>query len=45
MPAKRSYPRTQNTLLTALFGGDLFFCYCGLTLGYLLRFNSAAPAV
>ena len=40
MPAKRSYPRTQNYLLTALFTGDLFFCYCGLTLGYLLRVKS-----
>ena len=40
MPAMRSYPRTQNYLLTVLYGGDLFFCYCGLTLGYLLRVKS-----
>lgn len=40
MPAKRSYPRTQNYLLTVLYAGDLFFCYCGLTLGYLLRVKS-----
>ena len=37
MAAKRTFPRTQNYLLTLLFAGDIFFCYGGLTLGYLLR--------
>ncbi len=40
MANKRSYPRTQNTLLLALFLGDLLFAYVGLTLGYLLRVKS-----
>ena len=35
--SKRSFTRTQNYLLGSLFAGDAFVCYCGLTLGYLLR--------
>ncbi|MBC8009324.1 MAG: sugar transferase [Burkholderiales bacterium] len=37
MRTKRTFPRTQNYLLTLVFLGDALFCYCGLTLGYLLR--------
>ena len=37
MSSKRTVPRSQNLLLTFLFLGDCFFCYAGITLGYLLR--------
>lgn len=37
MHAKRTYPRTQNYLLSLIIAGDVLFCYSGLTLGYLLR--------
>jgi hypothetical protein len=37
MRTKRTYPRTQNYLLTLSFLGDAFCCYFGLVLGYLLR--------
>lgn len=40
MRTKRTFPRTQNYLLTIVFIGDAFFCYCGLTLAYLLRVKS-----
>lgn len=40
MPAKRSYPRSQNLLLTLQMLGDLLFSYLGLCVGYWLRFNT-----
>ena len=40
MPAKRSYPRSQNLLLTLQFLGDLLFSYLGLCVGYWLRFHT-----
>ncbi len=41
MRSKRTFPRTQNYLITLLFLGDLFFCYCGLTAGYILRVKTS----
>ncbi len=40
MPVKRSYPRSQNFLLTIQFSGDVVFSYLGLCIGYWLRFNT-----
>ena len=40
MKEKHTKRNRQNLLLTLLFLGDLFFCYCGLTLGYLIRFKT-----
>jgi exopolysaccharide biosynthesis polyprenyl glycosylphosphotransferase len=40
MRTKRTFPRTQNYLLTLVFLGDVFFSYCGLTLAYVLRVKS-----
>lgn len=40
MPAKRSYPRSQNLLLTLQLLGDLLFSYIGLCAGYWLRFHT-----
>ncbi len=40
MASKRTYPRTQNLLLTVLFAGDVAFTYVGLTIGYLARVKS-----
>lgn len=40
MASKRTYPRTQNLLVSVLFLGDIGFAYLGLTLGYALRVKS-----
>jgi exopolysaccharide biosynthesis polyprenyl glycosylphosphotransferase len=40
MASKRSYPRTQNLLVSVLFLGDVAFAYFGLTVGYVLRVKS-----
>lgn len=40
MPAKRSYPRSQNLLLTLQFLGDILFSYFGMCAGYAVRFLS-----
>jgi len=40
MSAKRSYPRSQNLLLTLQFLGDILICYLGLCAGYWLRFHT-----
>jgi exopolysaccharide biosynthesis polyprenyl glycosylphosphotransferase len=40
MPAKRSYPKSQNLLLTLQLFGDMLFSYWGLCVGYWLRFNT-----
>jgi FlaA1/EpsC-like NDP-sugar epimerase len=40
MFAKRSYPRSQNLLLTLQLLGDLLFSYLGLCVGYAIRFNT-----
>lgn len=40
MPAKRSFPRSQNLLLTLQLLGDLIFSYLGLCAGYWLRFHT-----
>ena len=40
MASKRTYPRTQNLLVSILFLGDIGFAYLGLTIGYVLRVKS-----
>lgn len=40
MVSKHSHSRLQSLLLTLLFFSDLFFCYVGLTAGYLVRFKT-----
>jgi exopolysaccharide biosynthesis polyprenyl glycosylphosphotransferase len=40
MPAKRTYPRTQQVLLFLQFGGDVVVSLLGLCLGYWVRFHS-----
>lgn len=45
MAAKRTYPRTQNYLLSLVLLGDVLFCYVGLTVAYLLRVKSPLRGV
>jgi len=40
MAAKRTFPRTQKILLALQVAGDLLFVYCGLCLGYFIRFHT-----
>jgi len=40
MRSKRTYPQTQNFLLSVVFLGDALVSYLGLTLGYLIRVKS-----
>jgi exopolysaccharide biosynthesis polyprenyl glycosylphosphotransferase len=40
MPEKYKKRQLQSLLITLIFLGDIFFCFCGLTLGYLLRFKT-----
>ncbi|HVZ63800.1 MAG TPA: sugar transferase [Lacunisphaera sp.] len=40
MPAKRSYPRSQNLLLLLQISGDLLCTYLGMCAGYYLRFET-----
>ena len=40
MKIKKANRNRQNFLITLLFFGDIFFCYSGLTLGYLVRFKT-----
>jgi exopolysaccharide biosynthesis polyprenyl glycosylphosphotransferase len=40
MKEKHVKRNRQNLLITLLFLGDIFFCYSGLTLGYLVRFKT-----
>ncbi len=40
MASKRTFPRTQNLLVSILFLGDIAFAYAGLTVGYVLRVKS-----
>ena len=40
MSVKRSFPRTQNLLLSVQFAGDVAVCFSGLSLGFFLRFHS-----
>lgn len=38
MAAKRTFPRTQNFLLSVQLAGDLVACFLGVNLGYWVRF-------
>jgi exopolysaccharide biosynthesis polyprenyl glycosylphosphotransferase len=40
MTEKHAKGQLQSLLITLVFVGDVFFCFCGLTLGYLIRFKT-----
>lgn len=41
LSGKRTFPRTQNSLLTILFLGDCSFSFLALVAAYYLRFNTS----
>ena len=45
MRVKRSFPRTQNFLLTGLLAGDALFAFLGMSAGYWLRFHTPLRSV
>jgi len=45
MPVKRTYPRTQNTLLFIQFIGDAVMSIAGLLAGFWLRFNGPLSGI
>jgi exopolysaccharide biosynthesis polyprenyl glycosylphosphotransferase len=45
MRVKRSFPRTQNSLLYGLIIGDAVFAFLGLSAGYWLRFETPLRSI